>query len=486
MRWNFVGMLIYANISSNAIIINRGRMTLFRISKISYRYEQNISHHMKYSQRNLFSKSKILMWGETSSRGSNIDNTDERKIKKGIITDEDGREFRSRGSRRDDYDDRGTKNDFDDYGNQRRSKRGSRWDDYDGKLPDNEIDDSRNKDERPNRRSFRHDDFDQKRRLTRYKESGNRSHRNSFERRTQDEPFNSLSLKTNLRDIENAGFEHLYGVSPVLNALRMNRRDFTFSDDSLDDELKPRLFIQEYVTKSGRNDSKAKLCEEIEYYAGNNGLSIEKKDKGALNSLVGNRPHQGFVLRTRKRTFQPLTRLLPPNDPYSPLLYLVLDEVMDPQNFGALLRSAYFLGGSHRIQVVTCQRNSAPPSPTVSAASAGALEMMEIEATNNLPKLLKRAREDGWNILGAALSTPPGMTMDDGQPVECTDLYDVHSLQPTVLVLGSEGFGLRTLVAKACSGFLRIQGFQSEGIDSLNVSVTGGIMIWHLINCIKR
>jgi 21S rRNA (GM2251-2'-O)-methyltransferase len=100
---------------------------------------------------------------------------------------------------------------------------------------------------------------------------------------------------------------------------------------------------------------------------------------------------------------------------------------------------------------------------------------------------LNAAKEDGWRILGAAASAPSGMD------TECLDLQDVkagESQPPTILVLGSEGHGLRTLVAKACSGFVRVPGSESTsvggdtnaGVDSLNVSVTGGIMLWHFLN----
>ena len=213
----------------------------------------------------------------------------------------------------------------------------------------------------------------------------------------------------------------------------------------------------------------------------------------------------------------------PDDEPGSPYLWLVLDEVVDPQNFGALLRSAFFLGGvqssssssendsgdfESKIGIMVCSKNSAPPSPVVSAASAGALEICQVYSTSNLPRTLNAARGDGWRILGAAASAPSGMIDDKtGEPVFCQDLFDVETKdenqqkQPTILVLGSEGHGLRNLVAKACSGFVRIPGNSaiglalegnsedvndsrnpSVGVDSLNVSVTGGIMLWHLLN----
>eukprot|EP00957_Ditylum_brightwellii_P193171 14708715-Ditylum_brightwellii.AAC.1 len=145
----------------------------------------------------------------------------------------------------------------------------------------------------------------------------------------------------------------------------------------------------------------------------------------------------------------------PSTDASSPRLWLVLDEVVDPQNFGALLRSAYFLGGggggggsndnddesvtsaSPSIGIMVCAKNSAPPSPVVSAASAGALELCQVYSTSNLPRTLNAAKADGFRILGAAASAPT----DDGtqQTWELSDLNweqdktDDGNMRPTIL-----------------------------------------------------
>jgi 21S rRNA (GM2251-2'-O)-methyltransferase len=194
----------------------------------------------------------------------------------------------------------------------------------------------------------------------------------------------------------------------------------------------------------------------------------------------------------------------------APSLWLVLDEVVDPQNLGALLRSAYFLG-QKKIGILVCSKNSAPPTPVVSAASAGALELMTIYSTSNLPRTLNNAKADGFRIIGASSSVPMARTSSEwdgddddegeGEPYngggeDVPQLYDLQDLpvgveeddRPVLLVLGSEGYGLRTLVAKACTEFVRIPSGANEsdssesGVDSLNVSVTGGILLWRLLN----
>jgi 21S rRNA (GM2251-2'-O)-methyltransferase len=403
----------------------------------------------------------------------------------------------------------------------------------------------------------------------------------------------------NMNALEGAGFVHLYGLSSVLNALSANRRDFQTSKENMDTGLvvdddrfsdlspnadnyqfdedddndfdtatrqkkegttnhevkpqaqfRPYLFVQDRSTgpsKSGRRGSKAAAASEIIDLAQQRDIPIEYVDKGILNTLSGNRPHQGYVLRCGKLAFNNLSRIAVPTrddaDNDTPSIWLVLDEVVDPQNLGALLRSAYFLGGGNQQQsslgVLVCSKNSAPPSPVVSASSAGALELLDVFSTNNLPRTLSQAREDGFRVIGASSSVPQQTStygrqkMDDEEEEDddsdnwdnddldgssstiessaAPPLYDLQELptqiaddRPILLVLGSEGQGLRNLVAKACTEFVRIpsgltapsvpqrhgddddestDGNHSEaGVDSLNVSVSAGIMLWHLLS----
>ena len=392
------------------------------------------------------------------------------------------------------------------------------------------------------------------------------AHKNKYTKNKSDsdKSTSGIDRKINLRALEKAGFVHLYGLAPILNALHTNKRDFTNMEDStrfdslkmdnnenhyneeeeenqyhekLQRERKPEakftthLFVQDSLAnvssggsggggcaKSFKSYDKTRAAMEIEVLAQERNIPIAYVDKGVLNVLCDNRPHQGYVLRCGSIEFEALSQIPhPKDDPTSPSLWLVLDEIVDPQNFGALLRSAYFLGNQQKsnninaIGILVCSKNSAPPSSTVSAASAGALELLDIYSTSNLSRTLTAAKNDGWRILGASASVPDGMVVgNDGggeEEVTCVDLYNLENvgneLVPTLLVLGSEGHGLRTLVARSCTGFVRIpnigisnnlssdddddgsssvDGTKSQvGVDSLNVSVTGGIMLWHLL-----
>mmetsp|Transcript_62129 Transcript_62129/g.72657 ORF Transcript_62129/g.72657 Transcript_62129/m.72657 type:complete len:139 (-) Transcript_62129:5-421(-) len=111
-----------------------------------------------------------------------------------------------------------------------------------------------------------------------------------------------------------------------------------------------------------------------------------------------------------------------------------------------------------------------------------------VYSTGNMSRLLNTAKEEGWRVLGAAAESPNDI--NDEHQQQCFDLQNISGNTPTILVLGSEGSGLRRLVAKACTDFVRIPGGvttgTAAGVDSLNVSVTGGILLWHLAQIQKR
>ncbi len=378
------------------------------------------------------------------------------------------------------------------------------------------------------------------------------------------------ALKANVRDFSNPEVEDededLLDFKQRLSSLdgmdddddNFGRTDSNDNDEKPKRDIKPEarlapsLFVQEGALdnihkRTFRSSSKKEASGEIIALAEELSLPIVETDKGVLNTLCGNRPHQGFVLRCGGLDFSPVKKIPAPGRGDGPALWLALDEVVDPQNLGALLRSAYFLGGgpglihvdddtdsggtSRRrggVGIIVCAKNSSPLSPTVSAASAGALEDMTIYSTSNLPKLLYAAEESGWRVLGAAAEVPNAEGGDskrrdkddesassswdvyDGEEEfdeeedeaevsqrHCFDLDKVETGVPTILVLGSEGRGLRTLVARACTGFVRIPGGAGSfggsraengdsesqaGVDSLNVSVTGGILLWHFFS----
>lgn len=292
--------------------------------------------------------------------------------------------------------------------------------------------------------------------------SGNRYGQNSDQIR---KPSPERSL---IREALDSEYDDLiYGISPVLLALRSNLR-----------EKYTRLFLQKRGVDSSdasgpsRKPANAEAIETILSLATHHAVPVVSLSKGDLNLLSENRPHQGIILQAAKRDFEHL-KALPTVDKNftnkqgrSPC-YLVLDEVTDPQNAGALLRSAYFLGADG---VVFCKRNSCSLSAVVSKASAGALEVMPVFGVTSMPRFLRASHDSGWRILGMSCST--GSVPAKQLNLDC----------PTLIVLGSEGRGLRILVQQACDVLVKIEGWgPTDEVDSLNVSVAGAVALYQLL-----
>jgi len=144
---------------------------------------------------------------------------------------------------------------------------------------------------------------------------------------------------------------------------------------------------------------------------------------------------------------------------------LALDSLQDPQNVGSLMRTAEAVGVHG---VILPDRRAVGVTPAVSRASAGAVEHLQVAMVKNLVRALDELKERGLWIAGG-----------EDHP-EAVDYTGVDLNRPLALVLGSEGRGMRRLVAERCDFLLRIP--MRGRVGSLNVSVAGGILLyraWH-------
>ena len=143
----------------------------------------------------------------------------------------------------------------------------------------------------------------------------------------------------------------------------------------------------------------------------------------------------------------------------STALVLVLDSITDPQNLGAILRSADQFATD---MVVIPSRHSAQETQTVAKVSAGASAYVPLAVVPNIPSALELLKENGFWIFGADIEG------------ETTDKLDLSG--KVCLVLGSEGTGMRRLVRERCDLLARIP--SSGHVDSFNVSVAAGILLF--------
>ncbi|MEW5305298.1 MAG: hypothetical protein WDW36_007849 [Sanguina aurantia] len=273
-----------------------------------------------------------------------------------------------------------------------------------------------------------------------------------------------LGVANSIRD-EIQG-EVLYGVNPVQAAFRCDRRTAY------------ALYVFENMDMGKRKDAGA--VEEVIAAAKQRGAVVHYVGKHDLNLLSDSRPHQGLVLDCSPLSWEPLDQFQP-SSTYEggPMpVWLALDEVIDPQNLGALVRSAYCLGVTG---VLACSKNCAPLSAVVSKSSAGALEAMQLHSCTNMPRTLADAVSKGWAVLGAAIHS------------NAVGIRNVKVDRPTILVVGSEGSGLRTNVKRACTTIVKIEmgvkapmGARRTIVDSLNVSVATGILLHSILEGARK
>lgn len=174
--------------------------------------------------------------------------------------------------------------------------------------------------------------------------------------------------------------------------------------------------------------------------------------------------HQGVLAEVEPFAYTPFEHLLHQlrGARYAPLV-LALDHVQDPQNLGALLRTACALGASGAILP---ERRAAEITPAAAKASAGAVEHLPIARVTNLVRALEDLKELGLWVVG--------LDARGDEP-----LWEVDLTGPTVLVVGSEGEGLSRLVREHCDFVARVP--MPGPMESLNVTAAGSLALYEAL-----
>ena len=190
-------------------------------------------------------------------------------------------------------------------------------------------------------------------------------------------------------------------------------------------------------------------------------INFSKIDKNKLDRLVKGEPHQGIVaevilpqLPGQEALISFVTKLS------SNPLILMLDSIQDPRNLGACLRSANAAGVDC---VVVNKDGSAPINAVVHKTSAGAINQLKIFQVTNLVRTIKSLQAQELWVIGL-----------DGDVT--TSIYDINFIDSTVIVIGTEGKGLRQLTKKTCDQLVTIP--MIGNVESLNVSVATGIALF--------
>jgi 23S rRNA (guanosine2251-2'-O)-methyltransferase len=240
---------------------------------------------------------------------------------------------------------------------------------------------------------------------------------------------------------------HVFGVQPVLEALRAGARP-----------------IERLTVAEGAHESRLREILEIARYAD---IPVRRVARAELQRMAAGANHQGVIATIAAAHYTPADELLDALaarvGTADPPLAVVLDGVEDPRNLGAVIRTAE-CAGAHGVFVP--ERRASGLTETVAKAAAGALEYVPVARAANVVRLLEELKGRGVWTIGTAAGAE-------------TSYADWDWTQPCALLLGGEGEGLRRLVRERCDVLV---GIPLRGqIESLNVSVAAGVVLYEAV-----
>ena len=232
---------------------------------------------------------------------------------------------------------------------------------------------------------------------------------------------------------------YIHGRNPVIEALEHQRP------------------IQKIYIQHGNRGDKINL---IFLFFKQNRIPITNADPHKIAKMVGKVTHQGVVALVSPVEIRDIADLLEaplPENRYG--LWVIADQIQDPHNMGAIIRSAEVLGADG---VIFGTRDTVPITDTVVKASAGAALHCPLYTAPNLGRAVAALKEKNIWVYGSSLET-------DQQ------LWDVDCLRHCAIVIGGEGSGIRPSLAKSCDVLFKIP--QPGSTQSLNASVAAGVIL---------
>ncbi|GBG56020.1 23S rRNA (guanosine(2251)-2'-O)-methyltransferase RlmB [Sporomusaceae bacterium FL31] len=221
--------------------------------------------------------------------------------------------------------------------------------------------------------------------------------------------------------------------------------------------------------KSGRSINKVLIAKgerqgsvrEIIGFAKSNGLIVQEVEMNKLDELAAGMRHQGIAALAAPVDYVEIEDILAKATEKGEAPFIVLlDELEDPHNLGAILRTAD-AAGVHGVLIP--KRRSCPLSATVAKTSAGAVEYVPVARIGNVAQTLKDLKKAGLWVVGADM---------DGDK----EFYQADLTGPMVVVVGSEGKGLGRLTKEHCDFLVRIP--MRGKINSLNASVACSLLLY--------
>ncbi|MCL2760183.1 MAG: 23S rRNA (guanosine(2251)-2'-O)-methyltransferase RlmB [Desulfuromonadales bacterium] len=237
--------------------------------------------------------------------------------------------------------------------------------------------------------------------------------------------------------------EVIFGINPVKEALRGTREAF-------------ELFVVDKASDQ--------RIERLERMAQEKNIPVRKRKRSDLLKLCGTDRNQGVVLRIQAFAYSDFEIAMEAwRSTGEPGLFVVLDEIQDPYNLGAIIRTAACTGVNG---VIIPKDRAARVTAIVEKAASGATETVPVIQITNISIMLEEFKKDGFWIYG-------------GDPVSQDSLYQLDLKGNVVIVIGNEGQGIRPLVCKKCDGMFSIP--LLGGVESLNASVAAGVTLFEVV-----
>ena len=231
--------------------------------------------------------------------------------------------------------------------------------------------------------------------------------------------------------------QYLYGKNVVSNLLR-NRREISV------------LYVQE-----------SRINDDIVQQAKRQGVTVRNVSRSELDCLVSGN-HQGYVAETREYPVYAIDDIVEAIPAGKQPLLVALDELKDPHNLGAILRTVACVGGDG---VIIEKNRSVSLNATVAKVSVGAIDTVPVAQVTNLAQTLRKLKKQGYWVIGTDVR-------------ESKDYRELDYNMPVVLVIGSEESGMRRLISEECDFKVRIP--MEGGFESLNASVAAGILLYQI------
>jgi len=238
--------------------------------------------------------------------------------------------------------------------------------------------------------------------------------------------------------------EIIYGINPVLEALKSERRA-----------------LNKIILAEGKERGVIHMLRQL---AREKGIPVQLSPRDALDRLAGSGHHQGVVAFTAASSYSTWEDLMERARAASgKAIVLILDSIEDPQNLGSLIRTAEACGVQG---VILPKDRAAGITPTVVKASAGAAVHLPIVRVTNLANTLEELKKEGFWIVGADSKAEKS-------------LYEMKFDMNVGLVIGSEGKGIRPLLIKKCDYTVSIP--MRGKVSSLNAAMAGAVVLFEIL-----